>query len=143
MIKYITNTLTNTPNTMRRVWVSVEPRGFWAVQRNMEPLSSAGTLSRMSSLPSCSSRPSSRRPLTFVHVNMGSGKTSLCGYTYTHTHKGVIELRAVGPSHNGPHSQTVRTHKSALKLCIRSFNAQIRDSSIFSYPNLFLLCEQI
>ncbi len=74
----------DSPNTMRRVWVSVEPRGFWAVQRNMEPLSSAGTLSRTSSRPSCSSLPSSRRPPTLVQVNMGSGKTSLCGHTHTH-----------------------------------------------------------
>lgn len=66
---------------MRRVWVSVEPRGFWAVQRNMEPLSSAGTLSRTSSLPLCSSLPSSKCPPTLVQVYIGSGNTSLYGNT--------------------------------------------------------------
>lgn len=70
------------PNRMRRVWVSVDPRGFWDMQRNMEPLSSAGTLSRTSLLPWCSSLPSSSRPPTMVQVNMGSGNTSLCGHTW-------------------------------------------------------------
>lgn len=73
----------DSPNTMRRVCVSVEPSGFWAVQRNMEPLSSAGTLSRTSSRPTNSSLPSSRRPPTLDQVNMGSGNTSLCGRTNT------------------------------------------------------------
>lgn len=67
------------PNTMSRVCVSVEPSGFWAVQRYMEPLSSAGTRSSTSSFPSNSVLPSSRRLPTRVHVNMGSGKTSFCG----------------------------------------------------------------
>ena len=67
------------PNTMSRVWVSVEPRGFWAVQRYMEPLSSAGTRSSTSSFPSNSALPSKRRLPTRVQVNMGSGKTSFCG----------------------------------------------------------------
>lgn len=75
----------NSPNTMRRVCVSVEPSGFWAVQRNMEPLSSAGTLSRISSLPTNSWLPSSRRPPTLDQVNMGSGNTSVCGHTNTET----------------------------------------------------------
>lgn len=73
----------DSPNTMRRVCVSVEPSGFWAVQRNMEPLSSAGTLSRTSSLPTNSSLPSSKRPPTLDQVNMGSGNTSVCGRTKT------------------------------------------------------------
>lgn len=64
------------PKTMRRVCVSVEPRGFWAVQRYIEPLSSAGTLSRISSFPSRSVLPSSRRPPTRVQVKRGSGNTS-------------------------------------------------------------------
>ena len=67
------------PKTMRRVWVSVEPRGFWAVQRYMEPLSSAGTRSSTSSLPSCSALPSRSRLPTRVQVKRGSGKTSFCG----------------------------------------------------------------
>lgn len=67
------------PKTMSRVWVSVEPRGFWAVQRYMEPLSSAGTRSNTSSLPSCSALPSRSRLPTRVHVKRGSGKTSFCG----------------------------------------------------------------
>lgn len=66
------------PKTMSRVWVSVEPRGFWAVQRYMEPLSSAGTLSNTSSLPSCSALPSRSRLPTRVQVKRGSGKTSFC-----------------------------------------------------------------
>lgn len=66
------------PNTMSRVCVSVEPSGFWAVQRYMEPLSSAGTRSSTSSFPSNSVLPSRRRLPTRVHVNMGSGKTSFC-----------------------------------------------------------------
>lgn len=67
------------PKTMSRVWVSVEPRGFWAVQRYMEPLSSAGTRSSTSSLPSCSVLPSRSRLPTRVQVKRGSGKTSFCG----------------------------------------------------------------
>lgn len=63
---------------MSRVCVSVAPRGFWAVQRYMEPLSSAGTRSNTSSFPSNSVLPSRRRLPTRVHVNMGSGKTSFC-----------------------------------------------------------------
>lgn len=58
--------------------MSVEPSGFWAVQRYMEPLSSAGTRSNTSSFPSNSVLPSRRRLPTRVHVNMGSGKTSFC-----------------------------------------------------------------
>lgn len=67
---------THVPKTMRRVCVSVEPRGFWAVQRYMDPLSSAGTLSRISSFPCRSVLPSSKRPPTRVQVNSGSGNTS-------------------------------------------------------------------
>lgn len=63
---------------MRRVCVSVEPSGFCAVQRYMEPLSSAGTRSSTSSFPSLSLLPSSRRPPTRVQVNSGSGNTSFC-----------------------------------------------------------------
>ena len=38
-------------------------------------------------------------------------------------------------NNNGPHSQTMHIHKSVLK-------TQIRDSSICSHLNLFLLCKQ-
>lgn len=76
------------PNTMRRVCVLVEPSGFSTVQRYMEPLSSAGTLSRTRTLPSLSALPSSSSPPTRVHVNRGSGNTSfctVCKHTEIHT----------------------------------------------------------
>ena len=44
---------------------------------------------------------------------------------------------------NGPHLLTVGMHKSMLKPCVQTFDTQIWDSSICSYLNLFVPCEQI
>ncbi len=69
--------------------VSVEPSGFWAVQRYMEPLSSAGTRSNTSSFPSLSALPSSSLPPIRVQVNRGSGNTSFWKKCVCLVHKDV------------------------------------------------------